>query len=175
MADKKKKNPVRVRAGKRARDKGIRGEQEAAKMFRRWWPKCCRSFGQNRRGEERPDLEGGPEKYFYIEVKRKNKFYPKELRDMWDKLIKDHIAHQKLTGDDTDRYEIMMFREDGNTEWTVWMHVETMNEFLFGRPYRGLWFTPNDNGERPLNVTETTWPSFAAALDEIYPIQKETV
>jgi len=147
-----------------SRRKGIVGELEATEMWRRWFHECRRSFGQARNGYELPDLIGGIEKDFYVEVKRAKKFYPKQLRDMWDKLIKDHVKYLKLNGDATDQYEIMMFREDGNTEWTVWMHRETFEDMN----------VQCGCIEDATQITTVRWPDFAAALDEIYPIKEKT-
>ncbi len=105
-----------------SRAKGIRGELEAAKLFRRWFPDCQRTFGQSRKGgEEAPDI-GSPEmnKHFYVEVKRYKKITEAMVIKWWDKCVRDSgefEAKNLLPIHSLD--PVLMYRADGVGEWGV--------------------------------------------------------
>lgn len=60
--------PEVKKSGKRSRDKGARGEREAAAFLSQWFPKAARGVSQTRGGIDGPDVEGiyG----LWVEVKR---------------------------------------------------------------------------------------------------------
>lgn len=55
-------------SGKRSRDKGARGEREAAAFLSRWFANAKRGVSQTRGGAEAPDVDGVPG--LWVEVKR---------------------------------------------------------------------------------------------------------
>jgi len=118
-----------------SRSKGIRGELEVAKMFRRWFPKAERSIlGQTRRGYEFPDIVGGVEEHFFVEVKRYKKLTLKQLTNHWKKALSDAeeysiIAHPVAYKGPLPT--VMVWRVD-RSDWRVWMDYEnelTWQEF----------------------------------------------
>lgn len=114
-----------------SRRKGISGELEACKLFKPYFPDVRRSFGQSRSGYEQPDIIGGVEKYFYVEVKRVGKKYSgKDICKWADKLESDYLKYKELTGNES-KYLVLMSREDRwHWEIRVW---NTGNQRIFGR------------------------------------------
>lgn len=138
----------RVNSGR----KGKRGENEAAKLWRRWFPNCRRSFGQARIGYELPDLIGDIEKTFYVEVKRWKTATPGTIKRAWEKLLADWVDWQKLTdpGDGTE--PVLMWRVNGR-RWIVRVFEEFADEL-----------GTNTDGQH------VHWQDFAAALDKVYSV-----
>lgn len=103
-----------------SRNKGVRGELEAAKLLRSWFPDCQRSFGQARKGYEQPDIIGGGiEKHFYVEVKRpKHEPRPKTIAEWMDKAYDDSVKFTERTGL-TPRYIVLMWRANHVEKWEV--------------------------------------------------------
>ncbi len=100
-----------------SRRKGIKGELEACKLFKPYFPDVRRSFGQARKGYEQPDLIGGIEKYFYVEVKRtKNRVSDNQIYKWSRKAIEDA---KKFYNDKETHQIILVFRADRD-EWGVW-------------------------------------------------------
>ena len=112
-----------------SRRKGINGELEAVKLWAPYFPDVRRSFGQSRQGYEQPDLIGGIEKYFYVEVKRVGKKYSgKDIRKWADKLESDYLKYKELTGKES-KYLVLMSREDRwHWEIRVWPAKESVFE-----------------------------------------------
>jgi len=138
------------------RRKGKDGENEAARLWRRWFPNARRSFGQARRGYEQPDILHC--KPFYIEVKRcateptKNK-----LKKWWNKLIEDWVKFEKLNGDHDTWEPVLVWRVDCG-RWQIGMYGTLANQLSsLADVEDDVWYT-------------TTWESFARSMDEIYPI-----
>lgn len=105
-----------------SRSKGIRGELEACKLFRPYFPEVRRSFGQSRKGYEQPDLIGGGiEDRFFVEVKRVKKKYTGTDINRWaDKLEADYRKYRDLTGKKSE-YLVLMSRENRwHWELRVW-------------------------------------------------------
>lgn len=154
--------------------KGIVGEREVARMFRRWFPECKRSFGQSRKGHEVPDLVGGIESEFFVEVKfwDVSRGTPKNLSNAWDKLIEDMDKYSTpIINDDGWPIEpIMVYRLTGckpNMGWRV---------ALLRRQYHGL-------AEHQITMLElgvilkpeviiVPWERFAEHLDSVMEVHK---
>jgi hypothetical protein len=99
--------------------KGIRGELEAAKLWRRWFPDARRSFGQARNGYEQPDIIGGPEKHFYVEVKRARIITDGMIEKWWEKVIDDERRYREMNNlGETPLVVVLMFRED-DEDWLI--------------------------------------------------------
>ena len=114
-----------------SRRKGVNGELEACKLFRPYFPDVRRSFGQSRYGYEMPDLIGGIEECFYVEVKRVGKKYGgKDICRWADKLESDYLKYKKLTGKES-KYLVLMSREDRwHWEIRVWLATENVFDCL---------------------------------------------
>ena len=142
-----------------SRRKGINGELEAAKLWRRWFPDCRRSFGQARDGYEQPDLIGGMEKDFYVEVKRTKKFRESMIcgtgrcLGWWAKMVGDWLEWQKENDPQDESEPVLMWREDGGAWWVMVMD--------------GLGQELGVGQKEP-----TSWSDFAAAMDKIYPVRE---
>lgn len=60
--------PPQKSSGRRSREKGARGEREAAGFLSQWFSTARRGFSQTRGGAEAPDVDGVPG--LFVEVKR---------------------------------------------------------------------------------------------------------
>ena len=101
-------------SGRKSQDKGKRGEREVCKLLRRWFPDSKRSFGQSRLGgSECPDIIGGVEDHFYVEVKRYKTLSSIQLRGFWEKAKQDRNAYSE------NLQLVMIYRED-REQWNVW-------------------------------------------------------
>lgn len=130
-----------------SRAKGIRGELEAAKLWRRWFPDCQRTFGQSRRGgEEAPDI-GSPEmnKHFYVEVKRYKKAPWSLVRKWWDKCVADCEGFTGCSVSVSECSPVLMYRADGEKQWQV---IDM----------------------RPI-ATNLPWPDFVDETDQVFKIK----
>jgi hypothetical protein len=137
-----------------SRAKGIRGELEAVKLWRRWFPDARRSFGQARNGYEQPDIIGGPEQDFYIEVKLCGAPPTNgTIEKWWEKERRDQCAYQKLVGGDKADNLALMWRYDRAMNWTVRIDENTATDL-------------------DVVFTITSWHLFRDCLDRIYPIKE---
>ncbi len=149
--------------GKASRDKGKRGELEAAKLWRRWFPDCKRRFGQARYGgSEAPDI-GSTEmnKHYYVEVKRYKKITDGMVKRLYRATLVDWClwADQNIDDNVPHPLPFLMFRED-NSAWNV---VFDPDELDYETRALVVSFA-DDMGD---NVYVVDWRDFAAALDKI--------
>ncbi len=141
-----------------SRRKGAEGEREAAKLWRRWFPDCKRSFGQARKGYEQPDLIGGIEEHFYVEVKRtKKKPTDHRLNAWWEKLTEDRQRY--LPAKYSRPYRLLMWRWDGQMMWRVKVG------YLIAEKH-GL-------ADKLADWYCILWSDFAAALDKHFTIKED--
>lgn len=147
--------------------KGKRGEREAAHLWRRWYPDACRSFGQSRVGYEQPDLIGGPEVDFYIEVKLRAKRTPAIEARWWGELTGSWVKYQKLNnrGLSDPPTPLLMYRTSSRKETTGWL-VKMFCEVAFAL---GLSEDETDCTAKPGTAT-IPWDTFADAVGrELFP------
>lgn len=135
-------------SGKKSRDKGIRGEQEVARMFRRWFPDARRSYGQARKGYDQPDIIGGVEKHFFVEVKRYKRLTVGQLRKHWDKTVEDRQLY--IDSNDLGEYDahaLMVYKEDRGV-WTVYSVMD------------------------PMTTLNMPWSEWSIVMNGLYPIKE---
>ena len=125
-----------------SRAKGIRGELEAAKLWKEFYPDCERLFGQARYGgSEAPDI-GSPlmNKYWYVEVKRYKSIRQPTI-DNWKDKLRDDFHKYILTQPEQDRWAIisvLMYRGD-RAEWRVIIDGRCMTWQQFKRKDGETW------------------------------------
>lgn len=156
-----------------SRRKGITGEKEVARMFRRWFPECKRSFGQSRKGHEQPDLIGGIESEFFVEVKfwAKERGTPKNLSNAWAKLIEDMGKYSTpiINDDDWPIEPIMVYRLTGCKPNMGWRVVVLWQQYIGLAQYRvttGHHIV--DGGKERILVVP--WEVFAKHLDSVMEV-----
>ena len=138
-----------------SRTKGKGGEREAARVWRRWFPRCCRSYGQARDIDTLPDLlKTG---FFYVEVKRyKNPSYT-YLWKWWERLISDACEYEKETGMSPE--PVLMWRPDGG-EWRFALYANTLQDMglVISQPL-------NPNGYGRASVISASLADFTRIMD----------
>lgn len=143
-----------------SRAKGIRGENEAAKLWRRWFPDAKRSFGQAREGFEQPDILNTGQ--FFVEVKRyANEPTNGEFCKWWDKAIADWGKYEKLNSKRKCSDPVLMWRSDGG-EWQIAMY----GDLAYSLP--PLTHPNLEIGSHIIFATD--WKSFARCMDEAHTI-----
>ena len=147
-----------------SRRKGIRGEQEAARLWQRWFPECKRSYGQARNEFSQPDLLGTGR--FYVEVKRRKVLRGAELARFWRKLIEDSDRYEREFLVDVE--SILMYRAD-YSPWMIAMYVDGARE-LDLIPYGATIVNAKKLVDKDGfdNVVSMTWERFAEAMDRAF-------
>ena len=164
MADKKKKRT-------NSRAKGTAYEQDRARMFGRWFEKARRGL-QFQEGEHCPDIVKTP---WYVECKRGAKVLQwvnaKGKKRRVDPLTQDMLEIYQYY-----YYRMTQWRDDGGNDCPViivWKLDKKQNYVTLSS---ALWDELIGAPESETQyILTASWDDFAAALDEIYPIQKETV
>lgn len=103
---------------KASRDKGARGELEAAEYLRKWFPKAQRGVSQARGGKDGADVEGVP--MHHVEVKR----YKSIAVTSWvEQADSDRRMAARRDEDRQGDIPIVMMRQDRG-DWLVAMKAE---------------------------------------------------
>lgn len=98
--------------------KGNQGQRDVANMFKRWFPNAQSSSHAQRNAQSKlPDIIGGVEEYFYVEVKRYKKIYPYMIGQWLDKIIDEWMEYYKT--DSPDQLPLIVYRGD-REEWLVY-------------------------------------------------------
>lgn len=148
-----------------SRNKGKVGENEACKLFHRWWPDCKRMFPRQQQGVPFPDI-GCPKmnKHFYVEVKRMEKISDGRLTAFFKKTISawGEYVDEIYINTENCPMPIVVFRED-NDLWYVASR---------STPAGGYVLIHSDYG----NIMVASWASFSAWVDTQHePIKIEEV
>ena len=100
--------------------KGNQGQRDVANMFKRWFPQAQSSSHAQRNPDSKlPDIIGGVEKYFYVEVKRYKKIRPKQLRDWFSKAVDDEEAFNHTVETEV----LIVYRKDRD-KWRIFSRCD---------------------------------------------------